>query len=100
LETTNAQSISYRSLHARDKHRDSASSNQRLRPGSHQAEWREETSADPAGITVACGCGKQLSLQDLFVPGGLGNCRGERPWLLDRDPTRQRGPHGRERPIC
>ena len=23
----------------------------------------------------------------LFQPGALGNCRGERPWLLDRDPN-------------
>jgi len=38
-------------------------------------------------MTVVCGCGKLLSLQDLFVPGRLGNCRGERPWLIDRDPN-------------
>ena len=51
--------------------------------------WVEEkgTSADPADMTVVCGCGKLLSLQDLFVPGRLGNCRGERPWLIDRDPN-------------
>ncbi len=51
--------------------------------------WIEErgTSADPADMTVVCGCGKQLSLQTLFQPGRLGNCRGERPWLLDRDPN-------------
>jgi hypothetical protein len=51
--------------------------------------WIEEkgTSADPADMTIVCGCGKQLSLQILFQPGLLGNCRGERPWLLDRDPT-------------
>src|SRR5581483_853367 len=50
--------------------------------------WVEETgtSADPADMTIVCGCGKQLSLQALFQPGRLGNCRGERPWLLDRDP--------------
>ncbi len=30
---------------------------------------------------------KQLSLQTLFQPGRMGNCRGERPWLLDRDPN-------------
>jgi hypothetical protein len=33
------------------------------------------------------GCEQQLSLQTLFQPGLLGNCRGERPWLLDRDPN-------------
>ena len=50
--------------------------------------WVEEkgTSADPADTSVVCGCGKQLSLQQLFVPGRLGSCRGERPWLIDRDP--------------
>jgi len=50
--------------------------------------WIEEkgTSADPADTSVVCGCGKQLSLQELFQPGRPGNCRGERPWLLDRDP--------------
>jgi hypothetical protein len=49
--------------------------------------WVEEkgTSADPADMSVVCGCGKQLSLQGLFQPGRMGNCRGERPWLLDRD---------------
>lgn len=55
----------------------------------HEPMWVEEkgTSADPADMTVVCGCGKQLSLQTLFQPGLLGNCRGERPWLLDRDPN-------------
>jgi hypothetical protein len=51
--------------------------------------WVEEkgTSADPADMTIVCGCGKNLSLQALFQPGRLGTCRGERPWLLDRDPN-------------
>src|SRR5260370_21598466 len=50
--------------------------------------WVEEKgpSADPADTSVVCGCGKQLSLQELFVTGRLGNCRGERPWLIDRGP--------------
>ena len=50
--------------------------------------WVEEkgTSADPADTSVVCGCGRRLSLQDAFQPGRLGKCRGERPWLLDRDP--------------
>jgi hypothetical protein len=51
--------------------------------------WTEEkgTSADPADTSIVCGCGKRLSLQDTFQPGRLGKCRGERPWLLDRDPA-------------
>jgi Domain of unknown function (DUF1998) len=54
----------------------------------HEPMWVEEkgTSADPADMTVVCGCGEQRSLQIMFQPGFLGNCRGERPWLLDRDP--------------
>ncbi len=54
----------------------------------HEPMWLEErgTSADPADTSVVCGCGKQLSLQELFVAGRLSNCRGERPWLLDHDP--------------
>ena len=55
----------------------------------HEPMWLEErgTSADPADMTVVCGCGKQESLQTLFQPGRLGTCRAERPWLLDRDPN-------------
>jgi hypothetical protein len=51
--------------------------------------WVEEkgTSADPADMSVVCGCGKHLSLQTLFQAGRLGTCLGERPWLLDRDPN-------------
>src|SRR5262249_14833182 len=54
-----------------------------------EAMWVEEkgTSADPADMTVVCGCGKSLSLQELFQPGRLGSCRGERLGLLDRDPS-------------
>jgi hypothetical protein len=54
----------------------------------HEPMWVEErgTSADPADMTIVCGCGKSLSLQGLFQPGRMGSCRGERPWLLDRDP--------------
>lgn len=50
--------------------------------------WIEEkgTSADPADTNIVCGCGLSLSLQETFQPGRLGKCRGERPWLLDRDP--------------
>lgn len=54
----------------------------------HEAMWVEEkgTSADPADTSISCDCGRHLSLQDTFQPGRLGKCRGERPWLLDRDP--------------
>jgi hypothetical protein len=50
--------------------------------------WIEEkgTSADPADTSIVCGCGRRLSLQETFQPGRLGKCRGDRPWLLDRDP--------------
>jgi hypothetical protein len=51
--------------------------------------WVEEkgTSADPADTSIVCDCGRSLSLQDAFQPGRLGKCRGDRPWLLDRDPN-------------
>ena len=51
--------------------------------------WVEEkgTSADPADTNIVCGCDRRLSLQDAFQPGRLGKCRGDRPWLLDRDPS-------------
>lgn len=54
----------------------------------HEPMWIEEkgTSADPADTSVVCGCERRLSLQDAFQPGRLGKCRGERPWLMDRDP--------------
>lgn len=56
--------------------------------GCSEPMWVEEkgTSADPADTSVVCGCSKRLSLQEAFQPGRLGTCRGERPWLLDRDP--------------
>jgi Domain of unknown function (DUF1998) len=45
------------------------------------------TSADPRDTQVVCGCGKSLSLEQAFAPRRLGRCRGERPWLGDRDPN-------------
>ena len=53
-----------------------------------EAMWIEEkgTSADPADMSVVCGCGEELSLQQLFSVGRMGPCRGKRPWLLDQDP--------------
>jgi hypothetical protein len=54
----------------------------------HEPMWVEEkgTSADPADTTIVCAYKRSLSLRDTFLPGRLGACRGERPWLLDRDP--------------
>src|SRR5208282_5978212 len=54
----------------------------------HEPMWVEEkgTSADPADTSIVCGCDRRLSLRETFLPGRLGKCRGERPWLLDRDP--------------
>ncbi len=51
--------------------------------------WVEEqgTSADPRDTRVVCDCGKSLSLEQTFQKGRLGRCRGERPWLGDRDPA-------------
>lgn len=51
--------------------------------------WLEEkgTSADPRDTRIVCDCGKALSLAQLFQPGRLGMCCGERPWIGDRDPT-------------
>jgi hypothetical protein len=49
--------------------------------------WLEEgsTSADPRDTVIVCGCGKSLSLQQLFQPGRLGKCVGERPWIGDKE---------------
>jgi hypothetical protein len=51
--------------------------------------WLEEagTSGDPRDTRVICGCGKSLLLEQLFQPGRLGPCRGERPWIGDTDPN-------------
>jgi hypothetical protein len=38
-------------------------------------------------MSIVGGCKKELSLRDLFQAGRMGNCRGERPWLLDREPN-------------
>jgi hypothetical protein len=34
-----------------------------------------------------CDYGASLSLEELFQPGRLGACPGERPWIVDRDPA-------------
>ena len=53
--------------------------------------WLEDsgTSADPRDTRVVCECGASLSLEELFQPGRLGACFGERPWVApnDRDPN-------------
>jgi hypothetical protein len=51
--------------------------------------WLAETgtSADPRDTRVECDCGRSLSLEEAFQRGRLGHCRGERPWLGERDPA-------------
>jgi hypothetical protein len=57
--------------------------------GCQEPMYLEEvgTSADPRDTRIACDCGQSLSLEELFQPGRLGHCRGERPWLGTRDPN-------------
>jgi hypothetical protein len=52
------------------------------------------TSADPRDTRILCDCGGSLTLEELFEPGRLGPCRGERPWIGDRDPTLARHREG------
>ncbi|MET3892701.1 hypothetical protein ABIE41_003777 [Bosea sp. OAE506] len=52
--------------------------------------WLEDggTSGDPRQTRVYCECGASLSLNDLFLPGRLGPCRAEWPWIDNgRDPN-------------
>jgi hypothetical protein len=53
--------------------------------------WLEDsgTSADPRDTRIVCECGASLSLEELFQPGRLGGCSGERPWIApnDHDPN-------------
>lgn len=51
--------------------------------------WLVETgtSADPRDTLVVCDCNRSLSLEEAFRKGRLGRCRGDRPWLGDRDPA-------------
>jgi hypothetical protein len=51
--------------------------------------WQEDrgTSADPRDTRIVCDCGASLSLEELFQPGRLGACPGERPRIADRDPN-------------
>jgi hypothetical protein len=52
------------------------------------------TSADPRETRIVCDCSKSLTLEELFQPGRLGPCRGERPWIGDRDPVACNAPRG------
>lgn len=58
--------------------------------------WLEDlgTSADPRDTRVVCDCGRSLTLEELFQPGRLGRCKGERPWIGDRDPVPCDAPRG------
>ena len=58
--------------------------------------WQEDagTSADPRDTRIVCECGASLSLEELFQPGRLGACPGERPWIGDRDPNACDAPNG------
>jgi hypothetical protein len=49
--------------------------------------WLEETgtSAEARDARVRCGCNKAITLDELFIKGRLGNCRGNRPWIGDRE---------------
>jgi hypothetical protein len=61
-----------------------------------EAMWLVDsgTSADPRDTQVVCECGQSLTLEELFQPGRLGPCRGERPWSGDRDPVTCDAPKG------
>ncbi|NKB58544.1 MAG: DUF1998 domain-containing protein [Alphaproteobacteria bacterium] len=54
-----------------------------------ESMWLEDrgTSADPRETKVVCGCGSEISLEQLFTKHRLGKCKGERPWLGDQDPA-------------
>ncbi len=49
--------------------------------------WLEETgtSSEARDAGVRCGCGRTITLDELFVKGRLGRCRGFRPWIGDRE---------------
>jgi len=57
--------------------------------GCRQPMWLVETStsADPRDTRIECECGVGLTLEELFLPGRLGPCRSERPWIGERDPA-------------
>jgi hypothetical protein len=49
--------------------------------------WLEETgtSSEARDARVRCGCSKSITLDELFIKGRLGTCRGNRPWIGDRE---------------
>jgi hypothetical protein len=60
------------------------------REGCQEPLWLEDggTTGDPRQTRVYCECGASLSLNDLFLPGRLGPCRAEWPWIDNgRDPN-------------
>ncbi|HEX5959004.1 MAG TPA: DUF1998 domain-containing protein [Hyphomicrobiaceae bacterium] len=66
------------------------------REGCQEPLWLEDggTTGDPRQTRIYCECGASLSLNDLFQPGRLGQCRGEWPWINGgRDPEGCKGGH-------
>lgn len=49
--------------------------------------WLEEsgTSAEARDARIRCGCSRSITLDELFIRGRLGTCRGFRPWIGDRE---------------
>ena len=49
--------------------------------------WLEEsgTSAESRDARIRCGCSQSITLDELFIKGRLGTCRGFRPWIGDRE---------------
>jgi hypothetical protein len=39
------------------------------------------TSGAPTDTAIACDCGRRITLEQAYIPGRLGPCRGHRPWL-------------------
>ena len=62
----------------------------KTRQGCQEPIWLEDggTTGDPRQTRIYCECGASLSLNDLFLPGRLGQCRAEWPWIDGgRDPN-------------
>jgi hypothetical protein len=60
------------------------------RVGCQDPLWLEDggTTGDPRQTRINCECGASLSLNDLFLPGRLGQCGAEWPWIdSGRDPN-------------
>jgi hypothetical protein len=55
----------------------------KTRQGCQEPTWLEDggTTGDPRQTRIYCECGASLSLNDLFLPGRLGQCRAEWPWV-------------------